>query len=161
MDPVATRRLVKYSPGLGFREKDSSFDLLHQKVLLYTRRKQQCLLPRYSLTDLIRVARWFVFKPKITNLGKFCRVLLWKILVYFITIWSILRPLYIFYGHLVYFVVIWHIFHRFGILDQEKSGNPGPHPFLFPQPRLQNGPTAEISRCETLTQKRLKYLRRL
>jgi hypothetical protein len=26
--------------------------------------------------------------------------------------------------HLVYFVVIWHIFLRFGILDQEKSGNP-------------------------------------
>jgi hypothetical protein len=26
------------------------------------------------------------------------------------TIWSILRPLKIFYGHLVYFVVIWYIF---------------------------------------------------
>jgi hypothetical protein len=25
---------------------------------------------------------------------------------------------------LVYFVVICYIFHRFGILDQEKSGNP-------------------------------------
>jgi hypothetical protein len=24
-----------------------------------------------------------------------------------------------------YFVVIWYIFPRFGILDQEKSGNPG------------------------------------
>jgi hypothetical protein len=40
------------------------------------------------------------------------------------TIWSILRPLETFYGHLVYFVVIWYIFPRFGILDQEKSGNP-------------------------------------
>jgi hypothetical protein len=35
------------------------------------------------------------------------------------------------YAHLVYlwyfgnFVVIWYIFHRFGILCQEKSGNPG------------------------------------
>jgi hypothetical protein len=28
------------------------------------------------------------------------------------------------YGHLVYFVVILHIIPRFGILDQEKSGNP-------------------------------------
>jgi hypothetical protein len=28
---------------------------------------------------------------------------------YFITIWSILRPLEIFYGHLVNFVVIWYI----------------------------------------------------
>jgi hypothetical protein len=40
------------------------------------------------------------------------------------TIWSILPPLGIFYFHLVYFVVIWYIFSRFGILDQEKSGNP-------------------------------------
>jgi hypothetical protein len=44
-----------------------------------------------------------------------------------------LQPLEIFYGHLVYFVVIWYIFPRFGILYQEKSGNPGlrhPDPFL-------------------------------
>jgi hypothetical protein len=34
----------------------------------------------------------------------------WKILAYFMTMWSILRPLEIFYGHLVYFVVIWNIF---------------------------------------------------
>jgi hypothetical protein len=64
------------------------------------------------------------FQTKNPNLGKFCRVLLWKILVYFMTVWSILRPLQIFYGHLVYFVVFWYIFPRFGILDQEKSGNP-------------------------------------
>jgi hypothetical protein len=44
------------------------------------------------------------------------------------TIWSILRPLEIFYGPLVYFVVIWYIFPRFGILDPEKSGNPGFNP---------------------------------
>jgi hypothetical protein len=31
----------------------------------------------------------------------------------------------IFYDHLVYFVVIWYISPRFGILYQEKSGNPG------------------------------------
>jgi hypothetical protein len=65
------------------------------------------------------------FQTKNPNLGKFCRVLLWKILVYFMTIWSILRPLEIIYCHLVYFVVIWYIFSRFVILDQEKSGNPG------------------------------------
>jgi hypothetical protein len=40
------------------------------------------------------------------------------------TIWSFLRQLEIFYGHLVYFVVIWYICPRFGILGQEKSGNP-------------------------------------
>jgi hypothetical protein len=50
----------------------------------------------------------------------------------------------IFYGHLEYFtvicniswpfgntVVIWYIFPHFGILCQEKSGNPAPGPFLF------------------------------
>jgi hypothetical protein len=59
-----------------------------------------------------RVARWFVFKPKIPNLDKFWRVLQWKILVYFMTIWSILRPLEIFYGHLVYFSPFWYFVPR-------------------------------------------------
>jgi hypothetical protein len=36
--------------------------------------------------------------------------------IYFMSIWSILQPLEIFYGHLVYFVVIWYIFPRFGVL---------------------------------------------
>jgi hypothetical protein len=29
------------------------------------------------------------------------------------------------YGHLVHFVYIWYIFSSFGIMYQEKSGNPG------------------------------------
>jgi hypothetical protein len=51
-------------------------------------------------------------------------------LVYFMDIWSILRPFYIFYAHLIYFmpIVIFYgnlvYFPRFGILYQEKSGNP-------------------------------------
>jgi hypothetical protein len=60
------------------------------------------------------------FQTKNPNLGKFWRVLLWKILVYFMAIWSTLRPLKIFYGHFVYFVVIWYIFPRFDILDQKN-----------------------------------------
>jgi hypothetical protein len=70
-----------------------------------------------------RVARRFVFKPKIPiwvnfeglaieNLGIF-----YDHLVYFTAIGNI-------YGHLVYFVVIWYNSPRFGILYQEKSGNP-------------------------------------
>jgi hypothetical protein len=39
-------------------------------------------------------------------------------LVYFMDTWSILRLL-------LYFMGIWLIFSRFGILYQEKSGNPG------------------------------------
>jgi hypothetical protein len=33
--------------------------------------------------------------------------------IYFMTIWSLLRQLEKFYGHLVYFIVIWYIFPRF------------------------------------------------
>jgi hypothetical protein len=66
------------------------------------------------------------FQTKNPILGKFWMVLLLKILVYFMTIWSILRPLEIFYGHLAYFGIIWCIFPRIGFLYHEKSGNPGP-----------------------------------
>jgi hypothetical protein len=30
-----------------------------------------------------------------------------------------------FFGHLVHFLVIWYIFPHFGMLNQEKCGNPG------------------------------------
>jgi hypothetical protein len=65
------------------------------------------------------------FQTKNPNLGKFCRVLQWKMLVNLIDIWHILRTFGIFYGHLVYFVVIWCSFSRFGMLKEEESGNPG------------------------------------
>jgi hypothetical protein len=35
----------------------------------------------------------------------------------------------IFYGHWVYFAVIWYIFPVFGMLYQEKSGNPDSEAF--------------------------------
>jgi hypothetical protein len=50
------------------------------------------------------------FQTKNANLGKFWRVLQWKMLVYFRDTWSILRSFVIFYWHLVYFVVIWYNF---------------------------------------------------
>jgi hypothetical protein len=40
----------------------------------------------------------------------------------------------LFYGHLVYFIVIWYVLSRFGIIHQQKSGNPVGHApafFLF------------------------------
>jgi hypothetical protein len=49
------------------------------------------------------------FQIKNSDLGKFWRVLQRKILVYFMAIWSILRPVGKFCAHLVYFRVIWHI----------------------------------------------------
>jgi hypothetical protein len=69
------------------------------------------------------------FSNQNPNLGKFWRVLLWKMLVnfmgissfcghlvYFVSVWYTLWPFGIIYGYLVYFS-------RFGILYQEKSGN--------------------------------------
>jgi hypothetical protein len=43
-----------------------------------------------------------------------------------LSIWYILWPFGIFYGHLVLvsFSQSWNIFHPFGKLHQEKSGNP-------------------------------------
>jgi hypothetical protein len=74
------------------------------------------------------------FQTKNQNLCIYQGDLLGKMLVYFVAIWSILQPFGIFCGHLVYIFVIWYIcgifygylvyFSRFGILYQEKSGNP-------------------------------------
>jgi hypothetical protein len=45
--------------------------------------------------------------------------------VYFMAIWSILRPFGIFCSHLVYFTVIWYIFPFLVCCTKKKSGNPG------------------------------------
>jgi hypothetical protein len=61
------------------------------------------------------------FQTKIFNLGKFWRVLQWKMLAYLGRLgllWYILWPFDILSGNLVYFP-------RFSMLYQEKSGNPG------------------------------------
>jgi hypothetical protein len=50
------------------------------------------------------------FQNKNTNLGKFPKVLLWTMLVYFMTIGSVLRLFGIFCVHLVHFVFVWYIF---------------------------------------------------
>jgi hypothetical protein len=56
-----------------------------------------------------RVARWYVFEPKIQFWVNFGGSVI-EDLVHYVDIWSILQSLGIFYGHLVYFVVIWYIF---------------------------------------------------
>jgi hypothetical protein len=48
----------------------------------------------------------------------------------FMTIWNILRPFGVVYGHLVNFVVISYIF-PFGMLRLEKSGNLVPNTYFF------------------------------
>jgi hypothetical protein len=51
------------------------------------------------------------------DLGKFWRLLQWKMLVYYISVWYILRLFGILCGHLVYFKAkaIWYIVWSFGI----------------------------------------------
>jgi hypothetical protein len=72
-----------------------------------------------------RVARWFVFKPKIPILFIFWRALDWKKLVYFVVIWNNLQSIGICilwpFGNVA---IIWYIFPHFGTVCQEKSGNP-------------------------------------
>jgi hypothetical protein len=65
------------------------------------------------------------FQTKDPHLGKFCRALDWKMLIYFMAIWNILPTFGIFYDHLVCTFCV-HLVHfsRFGIKHQEKSGNP-------------------------------------
>jgi hypothetical protein len=65
------------------------------------------------------------FQTKSPNLGKFVSALDWKMLIYFMSICNILWTFGIFYDHLVHYVFIWYIFSGFGIMNQEKSGNPG------------------------------------
>jgi hypothetical protein len=73
-----------------------------------------------------RVARWFIFKPKIPILVKYGGPWNCKLLLYFMTIRNILRPIGIIYGLLVY-IVCGHLV----CLDQEKSGNPGVRVFCL------------------------------
>jgi hypothetical protein len=70
------------------------------------------------------------FHNKNPYLGIFWRALEWKMLVYFMPIWNILRSFGIFYGHLKYITALWYtlrklgtFLHIFGKLYQVKSGN--------------------------------------
>jgi hypothetical protein len=72
----------------------------------------------FRFPEWSRVARWYIFKTKNPNLGKFRRELgmekvgkLYGYLEYITAIWYILQPFGIFYGHLVFFP-------RFGTLCQ-------------------------------------------
>jgi hypothetical protein len=65
------------------------------------------------------------FQTKNPALGKFWRTLEWKMLVYFVTIWNILRPFGIIYGRLVK-VVCGNLvyFYQFGMFGPRKIWQP-------------------------------------
>jgi hypothetical protein len=80
---------------------------------------------RQSAHETTRVARWHkYFQTKNPDLVKFWRALEWKMLVCAMAICNlhITAIWYMYFGNLV---SIWYIFTRYGILCQEKSGNPG------------------------------------
>jgi hypothetical protein len=72
------------------------------------------------------------FQTKVSNLGKFVYICVnfEEMLAYFMAIWNLLRPYGIFLWHLIYSVGIWYILAHFGMLHDEKSGNPGTDPQL-------------------------------
>jgi hypothetical protein len=70
---------------------------------------------RFSWTRIyenpeFRVARWYIFKPKIPKFGMFCRAFEWNILVYLMAI--------------LYFVIILHIFPTFWWIVPSKIWQP-------------------------------------
>jgi hypothetical protein len=54
-----------------------------------------------SVTTFLQGCQMACFQTKNLKLGKFWSVFQWKLLVYFMDTWSILRTVDIFYGHLV------------------------------------------------------------
>jgi hypothetical protein len=91
---------------------------------------------------IVQCCQMVYFQTKNPNLGKFWKVLQWKMMVFFMAILSILRPNDIFYGHLVHFVVIWYIFHLWYICSTEKiwhpSLNKGGRTVFFQRRRSKN-----------------------
>jgi hypothetical protein len=69
-----------------------------------------------------------LFRTKSPNLGKFWRAIDWKMFISRYILWPFRIFLWIveiFFDDLAHFVFIWCIFFGFGIMYQEKSGNPG------------------------------------
>jgi hypothetical protein len=70
---------------------------------------------KYITCCFVRVARWYIFIPKILICPHFGEPwngnegIVYGHLEYFTAMWYILLPFGIFYGHLVYFMAIWYI----------------------------------------------------
>jgi hypothetical protein len=72
--------------------------------LLFLERRRKSLMKRVMRALVARVARWFIFKPKIQIWVNFGGP--WKMMIYFTAIWNILQTSGIFYNPLVHFVFI-------------------------------------------------------
>jgi hypothetical protein len=66
-----------------------------------------------TMATLHQGCQMVYFQAKNPNLGKFWRVVKWKMFGLFKTFWSILRLFGIFCSHLVCFVAVWYILWSF------------------------------------------------
>jgi hypothetical protein len=121
--------------------------ILQSQIVYWMRSECSVIGPQHDrLKQGCQVA---YFQTKNPDLGKFWRVLPWEMLVYFMVIWSILLPFGIFCGPLTYFIVICNISSFFGMLHQEKSGNPGlKHESLKRKWHALLIPSVSVSHCD-------------
>jgi hypothetical protein len=124
------------------RQEKQNFHLSRQKTsfkclkfisVFDAKNERRLLLRRFLIRDIGKRSNCVTGLPDGLNqnphLGIFCRDLDWKLSIYLTSIWDILRTFGVLNVHLVHFVFIWYIFLGFGIMYQEKSGNPGKHTF--------------------------------
>jgi hypothetical protein len=90
-----------------------------EPVFVLSTSVNQLLRPRGSsaITGWEQSCQMVCFQTKNPNLVKIWRDFVWKMLLYFMTIWNIFRPFGIIYGllayvvcgHLVYFFTFWYV----------------------------------------------------
>jgi hypothetical protein len=74
------------------------------RILIIPRAERREIFQIISKRLLASVARWYIFKEKNPNLGKFPKVTQWKMLVFLATFVHFIVKLY------TYFMAIWYIF---------------------------------------------------
>jgi hypothetical protein len=87
----------------------------------------QHLFFQYHALSPTRVARVFIFKPKIPNWINFGGPYVdWTMCIYFMAIWNILLSFGLFFDHLVHFVLIWCIFAVLLSCTKKNLATPSP-----------------------------------
>jgi hypothetical protein len=81
-----------------------------ERPLTFECKRNNATLTPDTIFVLNRVARWFVFQPKIPNWENNSRVSDWKMLIYFMDMWNNLWTFGIFHEHSAHCVFIWYIF---------------------------------------------------
>jgi hypothetical protein len=98
-------RLLQQSSGIFFTTQSAA---AHGPV-------QQRQKINFISNKIRRSSSLVCFPTKNPNLGKFWRAFDWKMFIYFMAIWNILRTFGKVYDHLVHFELLWYISSSFGI----------------------------------------------